>query len=85
MLNKGILNPHINSLLARLRHQNMLVIADRGFQRAERDGPGGGSRGCEEVAPVATTSALGCRVYFVELLRHDNSLRIARADISHLQ
>ena len=31
MLNKGILNPHINSLLARVRHQNMLVIADRGF------------------------------------------------------
>ena len=31
MLNKGILNPHIVSLLARVRHQNMLVIADRGF------------------------------------------------------
>ncbi len=31
MLKKGILNPHINSLLARVRHTNMLVIADRGF------------------------------------------------------
>lgn len=31
MLTKGILNPHINSLLARVRHNNMLVIADRGF------------------------------------------------------
>lgn len=31
MLSKGILNPHINSLLARVRHNNMLVIADRGF------------------------------------------------------
>ena len=31
MLKKGILNPHINSLLARVRHNNLLVIADRGF------------------------------------------------------
>ena len=31
MLIHGILNPHINSLLARVRHTNMLVIADRGF------------------------------------------------------
>ncbi|HLH36548.1 MAG TPA: RbsD/FucU domain-containing protein [Alloacidobacterium sp.] len=31
MLNRGILNPHINSLLARVRHTNTLVIADRGF------------------------------------------------------
>jgi D-ribose pyranase len=31
MLINGILNPHINSLLARVRHTNMLVIADRGF------------------------------------------------------
>jgi D-ribose pyranase len=31
MLIKGILNPQINSLLARVRHTNMLVIADRGF------------------------------------------------------
>jgi len=31
MLSKGILNPHINSLLARVRHNNLLVIADRGF------------------------------------------------------
>lgn len=31
MLNKGVLNPHINALLARVRHNNMLVIADRGF------------------------------------------------------
>jgi len=31
MLKKGILNPHINSLLSRVRHTNMLVIADRGF------------------------------------------------------
>ncbi len=31
MLINGILNPGINSLLARVRHTNMLVIADRGF------------------------------------------------------
>jgi D-ribose pyranase len=31
MLIKGILNPQINSLLARVRHTNRLVIADRGF------------------------------------------------------
>jgi D-ribose pyranase len=31
MLKTGILNPHINSLLARVRHTNSLVIADRGF------------------------------------------------------
>jgi D-ribose pyranase len=31
MLNTGILNPHILSLLARVRHTNALVIADRGF------------------------------------------------------
>ncbi len=31
MLIHGILNPHINSLLARVRHTNMLVISDRGF------------------------------------------------------
>jgi D-ribose pyranase len=31
MLQRGILNPHINSLLARVRHNNMLLIADRGF------------------------------------------------------
>jgi D-ribose pyranase len=31
MLRSGILNPHINSLLARVRHTNTLVIADRGF------------------------------------------------------
>jgi D-ribose pyranase len=31
MLKSGILNPQINSLLARVRHTNMLVIADRGF------------------------------------------------------
>jgi D-ribose pyranase len=31
MLKTGILNPGINSLLARVRHTNMLVIADRGF------------------------------------------------------
>jgi D-ribose pyranase len=31
MLKKGILNPHINSLLSRVRHTNTLVIADRGF------------------------------------------------------
>jgi D-ribose pyranase len=28
---EGILNPQIRSLLARVRHTNMLVIADRGF------------------------------------------------------
>ena len=31
MLITGILNPQINSLLARVRHTNTLVIADRGF------------------------------------------------------
>ncbi len=31
MLQYGILNPHILSLLARVRHTNTLVIADRGF------------------------------------------------------
>src|SRR5262245_55014338 len=31
MLKTGILNPHISSLLARVRHTNLLVIADRGF------------------------------------------------------
>lgn len=31
MLIHGILNPAINSLLSRVRHTNMLVIADRGF------------------------------------------------------
>ena len=31
MLISGILNPHIAGLLARVRHTNTLVIADRGF------------------------------------------------------
>ena len=31
MLERGILNPAINSLLSRIRHTNTLVIADRGF------------------------------------------------------
>ena len=31
MLNTGILNPQVLSLLARVRHTNVLVIADRGF------------------------------------------------------
>lgn len=31
MLKAGILNPALNSLLSRVRHTNMLVIADRGF------------------------------------------------------
>jgi D-ribose pyranase len=31
MVISGILNPQINSLLARVRHTNMLVISDRGF------------------------------------------------------
>jgi D-ribose pyranase len=31
MLKSGILNPQINSLLSRIRHTNLLVIADRGF------------------------------------------------------
>jgi D-ribose pyranase len=31
MLIRGILNPHLLSLLARVRHTNTLVIADRGF------------------------------------------------------
>jgi D-ribose pyranase len=31
MLKTGILNPQILSLLARVRHTNTLVIADRGF------------------------------------------------------
>lgn len=31
MIINGILNPQINSLLSRVRHTNLLVIADRGF------------------------------------------------------
>ena len=31
MLRTGLLNPHVLSLLARIRHTNTLVIADRGF------------------------------------------------------
>ncbi len=31
MIKHGILNPQVSSLLARVRHTNMLVIADRGF------------------------------------------------------
>jgi D-ribose pyranase len=31
MIIQGILNPNIHSLLARVRHTNALVIADRGF------------------------------------------------------
>ena len=31
MIRAGILNPQINHLLARVRHTNVLVIADRGF------------------------------------------------------
>ena len=31
MLVQGLLNPHVLSLLARVRHTNALVIADRGF------------------------------------------------------
>src|SRR5271168_31083 len=31
MINHGILNPHLLALLARIRHTNALVIADRGF------------------------------------------------------
>jgi len=31
MLKSGILNPQINALLSRVRHTNLLVIADRGF------------------------------------------------------
>jgi D-ribose pyranase len=31
MLRSGIVNPNINSLLGRVRHTNLLVIADRGF------------------------------------------------------
>jgi len=31
MLDNGILNPHLLSLLARVRHTNTLVISDRGF------------------------------------------------------
>ena len=31
MLKTGILNPHVLHLLARFRHTNTLVIADRGF------------------------------------------------------
>ena len=31
MLKTGILNPHINDLLSRVRHTNTIVIADRGF------------------------------------------------------
>jgi D-ribose pyranase len=31
MINTGILNPQVLALLARVRHTNALVIADRGF------------------------------------------------------
>lgn len=31
MLKTGILNPHLLSLLARVRHTNTIVISDRGF------------------------------------------------------
>ena len=31
MIKTGLLNPHVLSLLARVRHTNALVIADRGF------------------------------------------------------
>jgi len=31
MLRTGLLNPHVLSLLARVRHTNTLIIADRGF------------------------------------------------------
>lgn len=31
MLKTGILNPHLLALLARFRHTNTIVIADRGF------------------------------------------------------
>ena len=31
MIVDGILNPHLLSLLARVRHTNALVVADRGF------------------------------------------------------
>jgi D-ribose pyranase len=31
VINSGVLNPQILSLLARIRHTNALVIADRGF------------------------------------------------------
>ena len=31
MLKTGLLNPALNSLIARVRHTNTLVIADRGF------------------------------------------------------
>ena len=31
MINTGILNPRLLSLLARIRHTNALVISDRGF------------------------------------------------------
>jgi len=36
MLKTGILNPHINSLLSRVRHTNLLVLADRGFPSLRR-------------------------------------------------
>lgn len=31
MLKTGILNPHLNHLISRVRHTNTVVIADRGF------------------------------------------------------
>lgn len=31
MVRTGILNPHVNSLLSRVRHTNTLLITDRGF------------------------------------------------------
>jgi len=31
MIKSGLLNPHVLSLMARVRHTNTIVIADRGF------------------------------------------------------
>jgi D-ribose pyranase len=36
MLKSGVLNPHLLSLLTRVRHANTLVIADRGLPSGRR-------------------------------------------------
>jgi D-ribose pyranase len=43
MINSGILNPRLLALLARVRHTNALVIADRGFPFWPQILPGGDS------------------------------------------
>src|SRR5258706_15139761 len=58
MLEHGILNPAINSLLSRIRHTNTLVIADRGFpylpmiETVDISLVDGGPRVLEELAAI---------------------------------